>query len=78
MVLSILLAFFAFFQVVRCVELHKSPLARRHITPRVARLENTTSLEERDGGARFTYYPTGLGACGTYNAPSDFVSFLSL
>jgi len=77
MVLSILLAFFAFFQAVRCGVLHKGPLVRRHTTPRVARSENITSLEERDEGARLTYYPTGLGACGTYNAPTDFIVALN-
>ena len=29
-------------------------------------------------GARFTFYDTGLGACGVYNKSTDFVSLLFL
>ena len=29
-------------------------------------------------GARFTFYDTGLGACGVYNKSTDFVSHLFL
>lgn len=42
---------------------------------------NSTSIEHpnarirRGNGSRFTYYETGLGACGAYNKDSDFVRF---
>ena len=32
------------------------------------------NLNRRDTAlSRFTYFATGLGACGTYNKPTDFV-----
>jgi len=72
-----LVAFFAFFEVVKCaVNIHGSPWSRRH-TPRVdvAAAQQNTALEKRFDGSRFTYYAAGLGACGIVNAASDFVSF---
>ncbi|KAH9038556.1 RlpA-like double-psi beta-barrel-protein domain-containing protein-containing protein [Lactarius pseudohatsudake] len=35
--------------------------------------EKTTHLAKRFDNARFTYYDVGLGTCGHYNKPSDFV-----
>ncbi|KAH9056392.1 RlpA-like double-psi beta-barrel-protein domain-containing protein-containing protein [Lactarius vividus] len=43
------------------------PIQRRH----------TTHLAKRFANARFTYYVVGLGACGHYNKPSDFIVALN-
>jgi hypothetical protein len=69
-----LVAFFAFFEVVKCGEnLHRSPWSRRH-NPRadVVAQQNFTLLQKR---ADFTFFQTGMGACGVYNTASDYVSF---
>ncbi|KIM48174.1 hypothetical protein M413DRAFT_439895 [Hebeloma cylindrosporum] len=59
-----------------------SPSLRRH-----AELGRTLStrftdfdlhLGRRASGAHFTYYVTGLGACGTFNKASDFVVALNM
>jgi hypothetical protein len=36
-------------------------------------LNNSGTLQKRYDQARFTFFDTGLGACGKTNAPSDFV-----
>ena len=77
-VLSALVAFFAFFQVVRCGDMHNSPWVRRHNsrTPKVG-TRNITNLTKREfNGARLTFYAPGLGACGITNTAADSVSFL--
>jgi hypothetical protein len=79
-VLSVTLAaFFAFFEVVKCGDnLHRSPWSKRHNSRAdvVVAQQNITSLEKRFDGAGFTFFDTGLGACGRYNTANDFVSFL--
>jgi len=35
------------------------------------------SLEKRFSNARFSFYQTGLGACGKYNNPGDFIVALN-
>lgn len=74
-VLSVtLVTFFAFFEVVKCVDnMHDSRWSRRHNPPKVA-FQNT-SLEKRIDEAKFTFYTAGLGACGIVNVASDFVGF---
>jgi hypothetical protein len=76
-VLSVtLVAFFAFFEVVRCGDnMHESRWFKRHNSKAdVATVQQNTTLEKRIDGAKFTYYAAGLGACGIVNVPSDFVS----
>lgn len=34
---------------------------------------NSSTLQKRYDQARFTFFDTGLGACGATNSPSDFV-----
>jgi len=71
-----LLTFFAFFEVVICGDnIHGSPWSRRHSD--VVAAQQNTALEKRFGGARFTYYAAGLGACGKVNAASDFIVALN-
>ncbi|KAL0071555.1 hypothetical protein AAF712_001412 [Marasmius tenuissimus] len=36
-----------------------------------------TNISKRAFGGRLTYYQTGLGACGGYNNPSDFIVALN-
>jgi hypothetical protein len=73
----ILVAFFAFFEVVKCGDnMHGSHWSRRH-NPNadVAAVHQNFALEKRFDGVRLTTYAAGLGACGTVNVASDFVSF---
>ena len=73
----ILVAFFAFFEVVKCGDnVHGNLWSRRH-NPKVdvAAAQQNTALEKRIDGAKFTFYAAGLGACGIVNTASDFVSF---
>lgn len=37
------------------------------------RIDANSTLRKRFDGARFTFFDTGLGACGTVNSASDFV-----
>ncbi|KAL5529089.1 hypothetical protein ACEPAG_5063 [Sanghuangporus baumii] len=37
----------------------------------------TSSIVERDENGRFTFYETGLGACGGWNNPTDFIVALN-
>ena len=67
-----LVAFFAFFQVVKCGDMHGSPWSRRHNSNVDVAARQNTALEKRD---RFTFYTPGLGACGIVNKNADFVSF---
>lgn len=70
----ILVAFFAFFEVVKCG--HGSPWSKRHNSNvDVAAAQQNIALGKRVNGARFTFYAAGLGACGKVNSASDFVSF---
>lgn len=50
-------------------------VARKHHVGRsqLAALGNESTLAKRMSNARFSYYATGLGACGKTNSPSDFV-----
>jgi len=84
MLSAILVALFAFFfKVVRCGDsAHNVPWAKRH--SRVAlsdgagvTRQNFTNVEKRFDGARFTFFTTGLGACGTTNTASDFIVALN-
>ncbi|KAJ7489884.1 hypothetical protein B0H11DRAFT_2229399 [Mycena galericulata] len=38
---------------------------------------NSGTLRKRYDQARFTFFDTGLGACGTTNSPSDFIVALN-
>ncbi|THV04920.1 hypothetical protein K435DRAFT_961640 [Dendrothele bispora CBS 962.96] len=38
---------------------------------------NSTAIERRGGDKRFSWYPTGLGACGGTNGPDDFIVALN-
>jgi hypothetical protein len=51
---------------------HASPNANMH--HRDLALRARGDLQKRFSDTRFTYYAVGLGACGKYNQPSDFVS----
>lgn len=42
-----------------------------------ATFTNETGLVKRESG-EFTWFVTGLGACGQTNSPADFVSFVLL
>lgn len=79
-VLSIALAFFAFFKTARCGDnAHSNNLRANKHKVRAALSEDVAiqhnTLEKRYENARFTYYAAGLGACGGYNTDNDFVSF---
>lgn len=57
---------------------HGSLKRKRHISnslPENVPIHNVTvrALEKRFDDARFTFFATGLGACGKTNSPSDFV-----
>lgn len=45
---------------------------RHHVGP--ARLDQNHTLSKRFDNARFSFYETGMGACGKYNNDGDFVS----
>ena len=69
-----LIAFFAFFEVVKCGgNIHGELWSRRHND--VARAQQNTALQKRFDDCKFTFYAAGLGACGENNSPNDFVSF---
>jgi len=78
-VLSVtLIAFFAFFEVVKCGDnVHGSQWSKRHGPNELAAVQRNTQLEKRNDGVRFTYYPAGLGACGIVNVASDFIVALN-
>ena len=68
-----LIAFFAFFEVVKCGGImHGDRWSRRHND--VARAHQNASLRKRFDNCRFTFFDAGLGACGKVNEGSDFVS----
>ncbi|KAK7015007.1 RlpA-like double-psi beta-barrel-protein domain-containing protein-containing protein [Favolaschia claudopus] len=46
-------------------------------TPHPAHTNESTSLRKRFDDARFTFFDTGLGACGTTNQASDFIVALN-
>lgn len=47
---------------------------RNHAAVGVSRRQETElSVFKRGGGAAFTYYQAGVGACGKTNKPSDFI-----
>jgi len=48
------------------------PSAQRDVITRRHQL-----LNKRDGSDRFTWFPDGLGACGNYNSPGDYIIALS-
>ena len=51
---------------------HDDPARRHHAVSRMAAAD-ASSLAKRYDNAKFTYYETGLGACGTTNKDSDWV-----
>jgi len=51
---------------------------RNHAAVGISKREETeSSMFKRDGGAQFTFYQDGLGACGKTNKPSDFIVALN-
>ncbi|EPQ58420.1 hypothetical protein GLOTRDRAFT_137140 [Gloeophyllum trabeum ATCC 11539] len=79
---SSLLALSFSFGVVSADSSH-AQLSKRHHTGR-SRLDDretreihTFQFEKRFDNARFTYYADGLGACGNYNQPGDFIVALN-
>ncbi|TDL27548.1 hypothetical protein BD410DRAFT_782654 [Rickenella mellea] len=56
-------------------------LVRRHharAASEPAAASSNFTLDRRGGGDRFTYYQTGMGACGQYNNPGDFIVALNI
>ncbi|KAH8984925.1 plant expansin [Lactarius akahatsu] len=58
-----------FFALVRLISAQSQLKEKSH--------EKTTHPAKRFDGARFTYYDVGLGTCGHYNKPSDFIVALN-
>jgi hypothetical protein len=55
-----------------------APLHRAIHRARQVDAETTkATLAKRQGGAKFTFYQPGLGACGGYNGPGDFIVALN-
>ncbi|KAH9174805.1 plant expansin [Lactarius sanguifluus] len=54
-----------FFTLVQLISARSQLKRRSH--------EKTTHLAKRFNHARFTYYDVGLGTCGHYNKPNDFI-----
>lgn len=50
---------------------------RRHAAVNIAPRNDTHQFEKRFDNARFTFFPTGQNACGSFDHDSDFVSLLS-
>ncbi|KAJ8077831.1 hypothetical protein PM082_002271 [Marasmius tenuissimus] len=60
--------------------MHYTPLlipALLTITSLAAVPRDVESRSAQAFGGRFTYYQTGLGACGAYNNPSDYIVALN-
>lgn len=55
---------------------HRGPDYKRHHEI-AKRSSGDMQLHKRFSNARFTYFAVGLGACGRYNVPSDFIVALN-
>jgi len=51
--------------------------ARGHHAAIAKRAENGTHLDKRISNARFTYFAVGMGACGQFSHPGDFMVALN-
>lgn len=49
-------------------------IAERGAGPKENAVDHESSADKGFDNARFTYYADGLGACGQFNGPGDFVS----
>lgn len=55
----------------------RTPSHRHHAINRLQEPSANATLSKRTDNAKFTYYSTGQGACGSTNQDSDWVSSFS-
>ncbi|KAL5490445.1 hypothetical protein ACEPAI_5278 [Sanghuangporus weigelae] len=67
--------------LVSALAIDKGPTPRNstiaHISRDTTSGSPASSIDKRDENGRFTFYETGLGACGGWNNPTDFIVALN-
>ncbi|KAJ7063131.1 RlpA-like double-psi beta-barrel-protein domain-containing protein-containing protein [Mycena amicta] len=71
-----LVAFFMFTTLLRVFLLASTSVSAKAVFPRAANATRAV-VQKRFGDARFTFFDTGLGACGSTNVASDFIVALN-
>ncbi|KAI9448483.1 hypothetical protein H4582DRAFT_1766883, partial [Lactarius indigo] len=72
----VVVLFFTLVRLISAQSLLKGNSHEKRLSGSIQR-RHTTHLAKRFANARFTYYVVGLGACGQYNKPSDFIVALN-